>query len=386
MINVYIISGFLGAGKTTFIQKLLKEHKFDKVMLLENEFGEVGVDSAFFDSSLKMKEINNGCICCSLQGDFEKALEEIEEMGITDLLIEPSGVGKLSDIIDVVKKDSDFRIISHICIVDVKTASKYHNNFKEYFDDQVKAANALVLSHLDVADEDKVNSVKEMLREVNPDVDILDTSIEEMNISDLLNVIVSGGEIMPEFDEHHHHHDEDEECDCCCGHHHEHHHHHHDEGECCCHDEDECHHEHHHHHHHHDHDHDHEGGEVEEYGIGTFVYYRRKPFDLGLFDDFVARKWPRDVVRAKGICYFDDERDMCYVFEQAGKQKTVKQAGQWLATMPKDELDQVLMNNPQLQKEWDQELGDRMIKIVFIGQHIKEQKDAIIAELDKCLA
>ena len=114
----------------------------------------------------------------------------------------------------MVKKDSDFRIISHICIVDVKTAGKYHNNFKEYFDDQVKAANALVLSHLDVADEDKVNSVKEMLREVNPDVDILDTSIEEMNISDLLNVIVSGGEIMPEFDEHHHHHDEDEECDC----------------------------------------------------------------------------------------------------------------------------------------------------------------------------
>lgn len=286
MINVYIISGFLGAGKTTFIQKLLKEHKFDKVMLLENEFGEVGVDSAFFDSSLKMKEINNGCICCSLQGDFEKALEEIEEMGITDLLIEPSGVGKLSDIIDVVKKDSDFRIISHICIVDVKTASKYHNNFKEYFDDQVKAANALVLSHLDVADEDKVNSVKEMLREVNPDVDILDTSIEEMNISDLLNVIVSGGEIMPEFDEHHHH-DEDEECDCCCGHHHEHHHHHHDEGECCCHDEDECHHEH--HHHHHDADED-------------FVNIALRPeyvFDKEELESILS-KMDEDVIRVKG--------------------------------------------------------------------------------------
>ena len=285
MINVYIISGFLGAGKTTFIQKLLKEHKFDKVMLLENEFGEVGVDSAFFDSSLKMKEINNGCICCSLQGDFEKALEEIEEMGITDLLIEPSGVGKLSDIIDVVKKDSDFRIISHICIVDVKTASKYHNNFKEYFDDQVKAANALVLSHLDVADEDKVNSVKEMLREVNPDVDILDTSIEEMNISDLLNVIVSGGEIMPEFDEHHHHHDEDEECDCCCGHHHEHHHHHHDEGECCCHDEDECHHE----HHHHDADED-------------FVNIALRPeyvFDKEELESILS-KMDEDVIRVKG--------------------------------------------------------------------------------------
>ena len=268
MINVYIISGFLGAGKTTFIQKLLKEHKFDKVMLLENEFGEVGVDSAFFDSSLKMKEINNGCICCSLQGDFEKALEEIEEMGITDLLIEPSGVGKLSDIIDVVKKDSDFRIISHICIVDVKTAGKYHNNFKEYFDDQVKAANALVLSHLDVADEDKVNSVKEMLREVNPDVDILDTSIEEMNISDLLNVIVSGGEIMPEFDEHYHHHDE---------------------GECCCHDEDECHHEHHHHHHHHDADED-------------FVNIALRPeyvFDKEELESILS-KMDEDVIRVKG--------------------------------------------------------------------------------------
>ena len=134
---------------------------------------------------------------------------------------------------------------------------------------------------------------------------------------------------------------------------------------------------------HHHHDHDHEEGEAEEYGIGTFVYYSRKPFDLGLFDEFVARKWPRDVVRAKGICYFADEKDMCYVFEQAGKQKTVKQAGQWLATMPKDQLDELLAREEQLRKEWDPEVGDRMIKIVFIGQHL--QKEAITAELDKCL-
>ena len=163
--------------------------------------------------------------------------------------------------------------------------------------------------------------------------------------------------------EHHHHDDEHE-------------HHHHDDHD---HVHDHC-------HHHHDHDHDHEGGEVEEYGIGTFVYYRRKAFDLALFDEFVARKWPRDVVRAKGICYFADEPDMCYVFEQAGQQKTVKQAGQWLATMPADQLAELRRNNPQLEKEWDDKYGDRMIKIVFIGQHIKEQKDAIIKELDKCLS
>ena len=153
MINVYIVSGFLGAGKTTFIQKLLKEKKFVKPILLENEFGEIGVDGAFFDSALNIKEINNGCICCSLQGDFEKALEEIEDLGVSDLIIEPSGVGKLSEILNVVAADDDFRIVSHICIVDVKTCHKYHKNFKEYFDDQVKAANAVILSHVDLADE-----------------------------------------------------------------------------------------------------------------------------------------------------------------------------------------------------------------------------------------
>ena len=225
MINVYIISGFLGSGKTTFIQKLLSEKKFGKVMLLENEFGEIGVDGAFFDKALKIKEINNGCICCSLQGDFESALEEIEKSDITDLLIEPSGVGKLSEIINVVSEDEDFRIISHICIVDVKTCKKYHKNFKDYFDDQVKAANAVVLSHLDVASENKIDEAKKIIEEINDDVIILDKPVSEYKIDELMDLIVKGYE---EDNEHEHH--EGCECNCGCHHHHDHeHHHHHDD-------------------------------------------------------------------------------------------------------------------------------------------------------------
>lgn len=235
MINVYIVSGFLGAGKTTFIQKLFNEKKFGKVMLLENEFGEVGVDGAFFDSALKIKEINNGCICCSLQGDFEVALEEIEDMDVTDLIIEPSGVGKLSEILNVVAKDEDFRIVCHICIVDVKTCNKYHKNFKEYFDDQVKAANAVILSHVDVANEETIKNAIEVVKEIHPDVTILDKKMEDYPIDELLDLIVAG---HIEFEHHHDDEDEDEH-----DHDHERHHHHHD-------------HDHEHHHHHDDDDDD----------------------------------------------------------------------------------------------------------------------------------
>lgn len=232
---------------------------------------------------------------------------------------------------------------------------------------QIEFCNIILLNKAAEVEPKELEHLKQIIRAIQPKAEIFECNYGDVDLNLIVNtkkfdwetVATSAGWIQEIESERNEEHEED--------------------------DVEEAH-EHHHHHHDHDHDHDHKGGEVEEYGIGTFVYYRRKPFDLGLFDDFVARKWPRDVVRAKGICYFDDERDMCYVFEQAGKQKTVKQAGQWLATMPKGELAQVLLNNPQLQKEWDQELGDRMIKIVFIGQHIKEQKDAIIAELDKCLA
>lgn len=289
MINVYIVSGFLGAGKTTFIQKLLNEKKFEKVMLLENEFGEIGVDSAFFDKSLNVKEINNGCICCSLQGDFADALEEIEEMGISDLLIEPSGVGKLSEIINVIKQDPDFRIVSHICIVDVKTCRKYHLNFKEYFDDQVKCANAIILSHTDVADDDTIDKAIEVVKEINDDCSIVRKPIGEMKIDELLDIIVSGGDILPEIEEdeccHHHHHDHE---GCC--HHHEdeeecHHHHDDDEHECCG----------HHHHHHHDDE--------------TFKNIALRPthkFTKEELQDILS-KIPEDIIRVKGYVFGNNE-------------------------------------------------------------------------------
>ena len=388
MTKIDIFSGFLGAGKTTLIKKLIAEaYAGEKLVLIENEFGEINIDGGFLkESGIEISEMSAGCICCSLVGDFNKALREVVEQFHPDrILIEPSGVGKLSDVIVAVERTVDecpeLKLNSYVTVADASKVKVYMKNFGEFYNNQIEAAGTIILSRTQKLSQEKLEAAAAMLREKNPDAAILTTpwdeldgktilsAIEKVSLSDeLLEKMRREHELEEAEHEHEHHHDHDE------------HEHHHD------HDEHEHHHDHDDHEHHHDHDHDHEGGEVEEYGIGTFVYYRRKPFDLGLFDDFVARKWPRDVVRAKGICYFDDERDMCYVFEQAGKQKTVKQAGQWLATMPKDELDQVLMNNPQLQKEWDQELGDRMIKIVFIGQHIREQKDAIIAELDKCLA
>ena len=282
MTNVYIISGFLGAGKTTFIQKLLKEKKFEKVMLLENEFGEVGVDGAFFDSSLNIKEINNGCICCSLQGDFESALHEIEDMEISDLLIEPSGVGKLSEIINVIRQDDDFRIVCHICIVDVKTCHKYHQNFKEYFDDQVKSANAIILSHVDVADEETINKAIDIVKGLNPDVDIIKEPIDNYSIDELLDIIVKGGDILPDFDHHeHHHHHEDE----CCDHDHEH--------------DEECghhHHEHEHHHHHHD--------DEDEIFKNHIIY----PDRIFAKEDLerILSDIPEDIIRIKGYVHGDN--------------------------------------------------------------------------------
>ena len=397
-VPVLLLTGYLGSGKTTLLNKILANEKGIKFAVIVNDIGEVNIDAALIEKGGvvgqkddSLVSLQNGCICCTLKMDLVEQLKEIVDMKRFDyIVIEASGICEPAPIAQTICsipslgpqyiENGILRLDSIVTVVDaLRMKDEFSNGsdlMKKNMDEedlaslviqQIEFCNIILLNKAAEVEPKELEHLKQIIRAIQPKAEIFECNYGDVDLNLIVNtkkfdwetVSTSAGwiqEIESERNEEHEEDDDDE---------HEHHHHHH---------------------HHHDHDHDHEGGEVEEYGIGTFVYYRRKPFDLGLFDDFVARKWPRDVVRAKGICYFDDERDMCYVFEQAGKQKTVKQAGQWLATMPKDELAQVLMNNPQLQKEWDQELGDRMIKIVFIGQHIKEQKDAIIAELDKCLA
>lgn len=418
-VPVLLLTGYLGSGKTTLLNKILANKKGIKFAVIVNDIGEVNIDAALIEKGGvvgqkddSLVSLQNGCICCTLKMDLVEQLKEIVDMKRFDyIVIEASGICEPAPIAQTICsipslgpqyiKNGILRLDSIVTVVDaLRMKDEFANGsdlMKPNLDEedlaslviqQMEFCNIILLNKAADVEPKELEHLKQIIRAIQPKAEIFECNYGDVDLDLIVNthkfdwqtVASSAGWIQEiesersgeedhDEEEHEHHHHDDEDDD-------EHEHHHHDHED----------HEHGHHHHHHDHDHDHEGGEVEEYGIGTFVYYRRKAFDLGLFDEFVARKWPRDIVRAKGICYFADEPDMCYVFEQAGQQKTVKQAGQWLATMPADQLAELRKNNPQLEKEWDEKLGDRMIKIVFIGQHIKDQKDAIIAELDKTLA
>lgn len=404
-VPVLLLTGYLGSGKTTLLNKILANKKGIKFAVIVNDIGEVNIDAALIEKGGvvgqkddSLVSLQNGCICCTLKMDLVEQLKEIVDMKRFDyIVIEASGICEPAPIAQTICsipslgpqyiKNGILRLDSIVTVVDaLRMKDEFANGsdlMKQDIDEedlaslviqQMEFCNIILLNKAAEVEPKELEHLKQIIRAIQPKAEIFECNYGDVDLDLIVNthkfdwqtVATSAGWIQEIEAERNGENEEEEE-----EHHHD--HDHHDEHG-------------HHHHHHHDHDHDHEGGEVEEYGIGTFVYYRRKPFDLSLFDEFVARKWPRDVVRAKGICYFADERDMCYVFEQAGQQKTVKQAGQWLATMPADQLAELRKNNPQLEKEWDEEYGDRMIKLVFIGQHIKEQKDAIIAELDKCLA
>lgn len=404
-VPVLLLTGYLGSGKTTLLNKILANKKGIKFAVIVNDIGEVNIDAALIEKGGvvgqkddSLVSLQNGCICCTLKMDLVEQLKEIVDMKRFDyIVIEASGICEPAPIAQTICsipslgpqyiKNGILRLDSIVTVVDaLRMKDEFANGsdlMKSNLDEedlaslviqQIEFCNIILLNKAAEVEPKELEHLKQIIRAIQPKAEIFECNYGDIDLDLIVNthkfdwetVATSAGWIQEIEAERNGEEDEHEE----------HEHHHHDDHN---HDHDHC-------HHHHDHDHDHEGGEVEEYGIGTFVYYRRKAFDLALFDEFVARKWPRDVVRAKGICYFADEPDMCYVFEQAGQQKTVKQAGQWLATMPADQLAELRRNNPQLEKEWDDKYGDRMIKIVFIGQHIKEQKDAIIKELDKCLS
>lgn len=419
-IPVLLLTGYLGSGKTTLLNKILANQKGIKFAVIVNDIGEVNIDAALIEQGGvvgkkddSLVALQNGCICCTLKMDLVEQLKEIVDMQKFDyIVIEASGICEPAPIAQTICsiptlgpqyiKNGVLKLDSIVTVVD---ALRMKDEFaggddlmKDNIDEedlaslviqQIEFCNIILLNKAAEVEPKDLDKLKHIIKAIQPKAEIFECNYGDVDLDKIVNtrkfdwetVATSAGwiqEIEAERNEDHHEHDDHDDDDHDDDDEHEHHHHDHD---------DEHEHDEHEHHHHHDHDHHHhhhdDEGEAEEYGIGTFVYYSRKPFDLGLFDDFVARKWPRDVVRAKGICYFADERDMCYVFEQAGKQKTVKQAGQWIATMPKDQLDELLAREEQLRKEWDDKVGDRMIKIVFIGQHL--QKEAICKELDKCL-
>ena len=342
MTKIDIISGFLGAGKTTLIQKLIKEvYAGKKVVLVENEFGEIGIDGGFLkDAGIVVNEINSGCICCTLQGDFRNALQEVVKKYDPDhIIIEPSGVGKLSDILAVVKDVEGLQLNSYSTVVDAKRCEIYHKNFKEFFDDQISTAACVILSRTQLVDEETLQKDIAIIRELNHDARIITTPWDDLSGQAIIDAMEGSTDGFPELEEEEEYcccgcgcHDEDDDDDCCCGHdHHEHeHHHHHEEEECCCcgsheheehhhehhHDDEECcchhhheedehdeeescccgHHDHHDHEHHHHHHHGHDADEVfTSIGIETVNKYSVEDIALALSE------LDEHIIRAKGI-------------------------------------------------------------------------------------
>lgn len=411
---VLLLTGYLGSGKTTLVNRILSNRRGIKFAVIVNDIGEVNIDADLIqkggvvgqnDDSLVA--LQNGCICCTLKMDLVKQIAEIISQKRFDyIVIEASGICEPDPIAQTISSIPSMGgpytldgVPRLDCVVTVVDALRMQDEFacgdkllrdniaeddiENLVIQQIEFCNIVLLNKSAAVSRKELNRLHEIVKALQPSAEIIECDYGDVDLDKILNtnmfdfdkVATSATwirEIEGPSEEEHEHHDEEEH------HHHEdehdEHHHHHDDED----DDDE--HEHGHHHHHH---HDHEGGEVEEYGIGTFVYYRRRPFNLGRFDEFVARELPKNVIRAKGICYFKGEYDKCYLFEQAGKQLSLKDVGLWFATMPPDELAEVMAREPGLRHDWDERYGDRMQKIVFIGQRL--DKEALVRDLDACL-
>ncbi len=413
-IPVLLITGYLGSGKTTLLNRILNNNRGIKFAVIVNDIGEVNIDANLIEQGGvvgkkddSLVALQNGCICCTLKMDLVEQLHDITCMDKFDYIaIEASGICEPEPIAQTIcsipqmgKKYLENGLARLDCIVTVVDALRMRDEFgcgddlmKKHIGEedienlviqQVEFCNKILLNKVDEVSPEELDRIKKIIRALQPKAEILECNYGDVDFDKILHTglfdfekVVTSATWIRELEGHHdedeHEHEEEHEHE----HEHEdHEHHHHDHD----HEEDEEGHHHHGHHHHHHHD----EGEAEEYGIGTFVYYRRPAFNLENFDHFVATKWPKNVIRAKGVCYFTDEPDMCYLFEQAGKQKTIRQAGKFYATMPENELQRMLDTDPTLRRDWDETYGDRMQKIVFIGQNL--DKEEIIRLLDECL-
>lgn len=409
-IPILLLTGYLGSGKTTLVNHILSNKRGIKFAVIVNDIGEVNIDAELIqkegivgkkDDSLVA--LQNGCICCTLKMDLVEQIDDIMKLGRFDyIVIEASGVCEPAPIAQTICSIPSMSGVHGLCyldcIVTVVDALRLQSEFscgndltRKGIDEedienliiqQIEFCNVILLNKVSEVKRDELERIKQIVRTLQPAAEIIECDYADVDLDKIIHTgkfdfehtATSAGwirgiesalteEQKKEAEEHEHHH---------------HHHHHDEEHEEEGHHHEECDEEGHHHHHHH-----HEGGEVEEYGISTFVYYRRPAFDIHKFDRFVATKWSRNIIRAKGVCYFSNNRDMSFLFEQAGVQKKLKEAGLWYATAPEEELIEVMRQEPGLLRDWDDKYGDRMQKIVFIGQHL--DKEQLIRDLDECL-
>lgn len=383
-IPVLLLTGYLGSGKTTLLNRILSNKCGIRFAVIVNDIGEVNIDATLIQqggvvnqSDDSLVALQNGCICCTLKSDLVNQLRDIANTERFDyIVIEASGICEPEPIaqtlISIPTMADGFNVMPRLdCIVTVVDTLRMRDEFdagqllvRPDIDDedienlvvqQIEFCNIVLLNKAAEVKPEELGRIRQIVRTLQPKAEIIECNYGDVDFDRILNtnlfdfddVATSATwiqEVESGADTHHHDHDE----------------------------------------HHHDHHHDHEEeGEAEEYGIGTYVYFRRRAFDLRAFDNWVARRWPKGIIRTKGICYFDDEQDKCYIFEQAGKQVTLRDAGRWFATMPPEELREALERDAQLQRDWDDFYGDRMQKLVFIGQHL--DKELIERTLDECL-
>ena len=414
---ITLLCGYLGAGKTTLLNKVLNNQEGYRVAVIVNDIGEINVDASLIAKGGNITDtsdivpLTNGCICCTLKSEMTKGIEKLISKGLYDyILIEASGVCEpmpIAQELELIRNgylDNVVGVVDAARLVDefasgeklLKKDEIEEEDIESLLVQQIEFCSTLVIHKIDLVTKDELDKVRMVVNALHPGAKVIETSQGDVAVKDIINThsfdfdevyesagwcqaLSKEGELGDEEDEnnpdHHHHHDED----------HDHHDHDHEDDHDDEDEHDEHHHhdeEHHHHDHHHHHEHRHEGESEDEYGIGTFIYYRRTPFNREKLRSYVP-SWPKNIIRCKGTLWFSDEDDMAYVLETSGRQLLCGAYGRWVATAPEKEKKELLEENPQIAADWDEKVGDRMVRLCIIGRNL--DKKAIAAELDELL-